>query len=242
MNVISKLPFAYQIKPSQRARRARIKVSPGKVEVVVPPDVSEHSIHQFLRLKQQWVLDALKRLQARAQQTKSLAPVFYRDGADIPFQGQSYKLSVRPTHLKRIKIEFAEQFIVSVPKTMMNREHSEEIRAALIRWLKHRTQSQVEHFVQKHTGRHQLWPRSVKIKTQRSRWGSCGIHNDININWLLILAPPAVLEYVVVHELCHIKIRNHSPQFWLLVSSHLPDYQRHRHWLKEHGANLMMGL
>ncbi len=55
------------------------------------------------------------------------------------------------------------------------------------------------------TEKYQLYPRLVKIKTQKSRWGSCGIHNDIHINWLLIMAPPEVLEYVVVHELCHIK-------------------------------------
>jgi predicted metal-dependent hydrolase len=52
---------------------------------------------------------------------------------------------------------------------------------------------------------------------QKSRWGSCGIHNDIQMNALLIIAPPAVFEYVVVHELCHIQIRNHSPQFWATI-------------------------
>ncbi|MGR9046583.1 MAG: M48 family metallopeptidase, partial [Gammaproteobacteria bacterium] len=203
-------------------------MSPGKVEVIVPVGVSERSIRQFLHLKQQWVVSALARLETKSRRTQSLAPACYRDGADIPFQGQTYKLTVRPTHLKRIKIEFAEQFIAAVPETLLIREHSDDIRAALIRWLKHRTRSRVEHFVQKHGDRHQLYPQSIKIKTQKSRWGSCGIHNDININWLLILAPPDVLEYVVVHELCHIKFRNHSEHFWRLVSAHLPDYQRHR--------------
>ena len=217
-------------------------MSPGKVEVVVPVGVSERRIHQFLQSKQQWVMDALKQLEVRTQNTRSLAPAVYHDGADIPFQGQTYKLSIRPTHLKRIKIEFVGQFIAAVPEPMLNCEHSDEVRTALIRWLKNRAKLQVEHTVQKHSDKHQLWPRSIKIKTQKSRWGSCGIHNDININWLLILAPPDVLEYVVVHELCHIKVRNHSAHFWNLVSAHMPDYQRHRHWLKEQGSNLMMGL
>ena len=87
-----------------------------------------------------------------------------------------------------------------------------------------------------------LYPRFIKIKTQKSRWGSCGIHNDINLNWLLILAPPQVMEYVVIHELCHIKERNHSQKFWLLVKSHLADYQIQRNWLKKEGRRLMQGL
>ena len=85
-------------------------------------------------------------------------------------------------------------------------------------------------------------PRTLNIKNQKSRWGSCGIHNDIQINALLIIAPPAVLEYVVVHELCHIQICNHSPQFWALVADHLPDYKTPHHWLKQHGNRLMQGF
>ena len=96
--------------------------------------------------------------------------------------------------------------------------------------------------VKQHTAKHQLVPRTLNIKNQKSRWGSCGIHNDIQINALLIIAPPAVLEYVVVHELCHIQIRNHSPQFWALVADHLPDYKTPHHWLKKHGNRLMQGF
>jgi predicted metal-dependent hydrolase len=82
----------------------------------------------------------------------------------------------------------------------------------------------------------------LRIKTQKSRWGSCGPNNDINLNWLLMLAPAAALEYVVVHELCHIKHKNHSAAFWQLVAEHLPNYQQQRHWLKQHGARVMQGL
>jgi len=151
-------------------------------------------------------------------------------------------LAVQPSKLKRIKIEFNQAFIAHVPDVLMGKDHSAEIKEALIRWMKKESKSQVEQVVKQHAERKQLFPQTIKIKTQRSRWGSCGIHNDININWLLIIAPPEVLEYVVVHELCHIKIKNHSAHFWALVAEHLPDYQIRRHWLKKHGSSLMMGL
>lgn len=210
--------------------------------MVAPIKVAEHQIHQFVQSKQQWIIQALDKIAAKSRQHKNLAPAVYGHGAEIPYQGASYKLAVRPTKLKRIKIEFSREFIAHVPDALMIKDHGADIKEALIRWMKKESKSQVEQFVKLHAERKQLFPQTIKIKTQKSRWGSCGIHNDININWLLIIAPPEVMEYVVVHELCHIKVRNHSAPFWALVAEHLPDYQSRRQWLKKHGGSLMMGL
>jgi hypothetical protein len=239
---ISNPAFSYEIRRSQRAKQTRIIVSHGKVEVVAPLRASEHKIHQFVQDKQQWIIQTLAKIEANSLHHKKLAPAVYGHGAEIPYRGASYKLSVLPSKLKRIKIEFGQEFMVHVPETLLVKDHSAEIKEALIRWMKKESKIHVEHFVRLHAERKQLFPQTIKIKTQRSRWGSCGIHNDININWLLIIAPPEVLEYVVVHELCHIKIRNHSAHFWALVGEHLPDYKTRRHWLKKHGSSLMMGL
>lgn len=217
-------------------------MTPNRVEVVVPQGVSEHRIRQFVHAKQQWVTTTLERLDKTITQAKTFAPEFYSDGAMIPYRGQVYSLTVKQSRFKRIKIEFQEQFIAHLPESLFNLESSDEIRSALIRWMQKEAKPAVEQYVEKYAGRHQLMPRSIKIKTQKSRWGSCGVHNDININWLLMLAPPKVLEYVVVHELCHIKIRNHSALFWHLVAEHMPDYRLQRHWLKENGSGLMLGL
>lgn len=220
----------------------RIVVSPGKIEVVAPSKVAEHQIHQFVQAKQHWIIQAQVKIAAKTRQHKTLAPVTYGHGAEIPYRGAAYKLAVKPTRLKKIKIEFGQEFIAHVPDALMDKDHSAELKDALTRWMKKQSKVQVEQLVKQHAEKKQLFPQSIKIKTQKSRWGSCGIHNDININWLLIIAPPEVLEYVVVHELCHIKFRNHSVHFWALVAEHLPDYQSRRHWLKKHGGSLMMGL
>ena len=242
MMPISNLPFSYHIRRSQRTTRMRIVVTSDNVEVVAPAKVTEHNIHQFVQSKQQWIIQALAKMAANSQHHKSPAPTIYCHGAQIPYRGASYKLAIKPSKLKRIKIEFCQEFIVHLPEIWVSKDHSAEIREALIRWMKQASKSHVEQLVKHHAEKKQLFPQAIKIKTQKSRWGSCGIHNDININWLLIIAPPKVLEYVVVHELCHIKIRNHSAHFWALVAEHLPDYQSQRHWLKKHGSSLMMGL
>ncbi len=79
---------------------------------------------------------------------------------------------------------------------------------------------------------------TISIRDQKTRWGSCSSKGNLSFSWRLILAPPKVLDYVVVHELCHRKEMNHSPRFWALVESMIPDYKTHRKWLKENGEKL----
>lgn len=81
---------------------------------------------------------------------------------------------------------------------------------------------------------------NITIRDQKTRWGSCSSKGNLSFNWRLILAPPNVLDYVVVHELCHRKEMNHSPKFWALVESVMPDYKQYRKWLKENGNKLTL--
>jgi predicted metal-dependent hydrolase len=82
-------------------------------------------------------------------------------------------------------------------------------------------------------------PRLIQIRDQRSRWGSCSTRGTLSFNWRLVLAPFDVLDYVVVHELCHLREPNHSRRFWKLVESRRPDWRRQRDWLNEHGPELL---
>lgn len=81
---------------------------------------------------------------------------------------------------------------------------------------------------------------AITIRDQKTRWGSCSSKGNLSFNWRLILAPPKVLDYVVVHELCHRREMNHSPRFWALVESVMPDYKQHRKWLKDNGDKLTL--
>ena len=82
----------------------------------------------------------------------------------------------------------------------------------------------------------------ITIRSQKTRWGSCSSKGNLNFNCLLLLAPPEVLDYVVVHELCHRKEMNHSPRFWAEVARVMPDYKVRRKWLKDNGNGLMQLL
>jgi len=80
----------------------------------------------------------------------------------------------------------------------------------------------------------------IRIANQKTRWGSCSSKGTLSFNWRLMLAPPKVLEYVVVHEVCHLKEMNHSPRFWKLVEKFMPDYKEYKKWLKENGNTLQL--
>lgn len=233
------LPFIYSLRRSQRASKIRITVRPDKVEVVAPREVSERVIKQFVTDKQQWVIQALKKVAAKQDQLKHHHTTFYRPGEAVIYQGASYAISHKAYLCKRPKVEFNEGFTIHIPQDLTPQNQQEAIKSALAAWLKKQAKKHVNDYVDKHAGKYGLIPRSISIKNQKSRWGSCGIHNDIHINWLLMAAPPEALEYVVVHELCHLRVKNHSADFWTLVAMHLPDYKLRRQWLKQHGANLM---
>ncbi|MGR8934858.1 MAG: M48 family metallopeptidase [Gammaproteobacteria bacterium] len=236
------LPFEYRIRRSARAQKARIIVSPSKVEVVAPHAMQESRIHRFVHDKREWIVMTLGKM-ARQMHARSLfAAPHFGDGALIPYQGKQYVLRIAATQLKRVKIEFDTGFTAYVPYTLTPDQHRHHIKTALTRWLWRRAEEDAQRLLQPHMPRFNLTPRSINIRTQKSRWGSCGIHNDLQLNWLLILAPPEIFEYVLVHELCHIRYKNHSRDFWNLVAEHLPDYKRHRAWLKTHGTALMQGL
>lgn len=79
---------------------------------------------------------------------------------------------------------------------------------------------------------------SITVRDQKTRWGSCSSRGTLSFNYRLVFAPPAVLDYVVVHELCHLTHMNHSKDFWNLVAAVMPDYAVHKKWLREHGQEL----
>lgn len=237
-------PIIYSLRRSQRAKTTRIVVKTDKIEVVAPPHVSERSIKAFVTAQQTWIEQALQRITERASSVNSLAPAHYHDGALIPYQGRHLPLSLKTTKAKTLKVQLLpdSQFAIYLPASLDRNHSSEPIRLALQQWMKQQARRQVQQLIDKHAAQHALPPRSLRIKTQKSRWGSCGPKNDINLNWLLMLAPPIIMEYVVIHELCHIRHKNHSREFWGLVAQIMPDYLHHRRWLKQHGASLMRGL
>lgn len=232
-----------QLRRSQRAMKTRIVVTADKIEVVAPMKAPVGSINAFVTAQQEWIKNAMRRVQARSQPIKGLAPSKYDEGVNVPYQGQAIPLVIQSSNRKKILVQLTTdaRFIAHTP-FYDTENRSEQIRQALEKYMRHQARQTALQLIDKHGKKHELIPRALRIKTMKSRWGSCGPHDDINLNWLLMLAPPVIFEYVVIHELCHIKHKNHSKEFWQMVANLMPDYLQHRQWLKQHGNRLMQGL
>lgn len=111
--------------------------------------------------------------------------------------------------------------------------------ASLEAWYREQARVEVTRALKRHSKRLNLGYESVTIRDQRSRWGSCSVRGALSFNWRLIVAPPAILEYVVVHELCHVVRHDHSPVFWQLVALVRPSFREDREWLAEYGHELL---
>ena len=126
------------------------------------------------------------------------------------------------------------EFIITVPDPSDDENIRARARAFLSEFALHRIRERIAHFHPSIGGEF----FRVTVRSQRSRWGSCSSKHNLNFNWRLILAPPRCLDYVVIHELCHLTEFNHSPRFWSMVEKHMPDYKIWKEYLKTNGKAL----
>jgi predicted metal-dependent hydrolase len=228
--------ISYQLRRSARAKRLRIAVRPGGVEVVAPRRMRDADIAAFVEQSRAWIdakLAALQRVLAAHPGSPRLI-----DGSTILYRGEPIQLRVRAG--ARPQVREGRGIELTVPAALGDVDREAVVERVLTRWLRWSAQNDALLYVHRHGRRHDLMPAAVRIKQQKRLWGSCTAKGAINLNWRLILAPPAVFEYVVVHELCHLREPNHQAPFWRLVGHILPEFERQRRWLRANGHLLTL--
>ncbi|APG86132.1 metal-dependent hydrolase [Sinorhizobium americanum CCGM7] len=229
MFFIGEREIEYTLRRSAKARKASLSVTPKSFELLVPEQATESQIDAVLQRRRAWILEAVQHMQGRA---KAQTRVYqFVSGAKIPYRGRMTKLNIEPFDGSLVEVSFRNGFQIRKPQDLSPDSADAVIESALRLWLKRRMRDDVRDFVRRHRERHGLRPRGVQIKDQKHMWGSCGQDRQINLNWHLIFAPKPVLEYAVVHEMCHLKHRNHEPAFWNLVGQILPDWETRKAWL-----------
>lgn len=158
----------------------------------------------------------------------------------MPYQGQHYLIAVK--HGLQHKICLQHQSVqITLPAHTPILHYPQLLQYTLLSWLKDQAFQAVQTLII-HYGRMMgKMPRRFGVKLTKSRWGSLGIHDDLNINWLLVLAPVFVLEYVVIHELGHLFYRSHGPRFWGVVQKWCPEYREAERWLRGESARQLLG-
>ncbi|MEZ2720179.1 M48 family metallopeptidase [Paenalcaligenes hominis] len=222
--------FIAEIIRTNRRKTASIRVEEGAVSVVVPASISVEKIDQLLVSKRLWIKEKMA-LQ------RALAPVTdkqFVSGEAFPYLGRNYRLKVEQGSFVPVKL-LQGQLVVQTPE---GSQQPHMIRNALVRWYKRQASQKIKEKVKRYAPMIGVEPLRVTIKTFSSRWGSCTAKGEIEFNWRIMLAPNRMVDYVVVHELCHLIHHDHSPDFWQEMSKIIPDFQVCRQWLKENSERL----
>ncbi|MDP1809036.1 MAG: SprT family zinc-dependent metalloprotease [Actinomycetota bacterium] len=221
----------YQLERSSKRRRTiAIHIKNGEVVVRAPQRAARARIDEIVAGKAAWIAKQLLENEAR----DLLTARGYTDGELFKFLGRDYPLTVNETAAKRIKpATFAGGCIaVGIPTGQSGEERSEWARESLTRWYRPRAKSHITKQVSRWAATTGLVPKLVRVKDLKRSWGICTQEN-ISLSWRLIMAPAPLIEYVVIHELCHLKHKNHSPAFYATLASFMPDYKERRRALKQ---------
>ncbi len=232
---IGRAEIAYELRRSATAAERRITVTPGHVEVMALTTDNDDDIAGFLDRKRQWLFNTMRDME-RISASRHAVPRFMT-GSKIPYRGRNMSLTVRRTDAERATVTYRNGFIVNLPHWTGD-DPDQLVASELKHWLKQRARRDVNEIAAAIGMKHGLTPRSIRVADFANGWGSCGPEGNVLINWHLIFAPRKVLEYVVAHELAHLRVRSHGPDFWDLVFAIMPQCYEAKAWLKCHQNGL----
>lgn len=225
--------IAYAILRSPR-RHKTVEITveaSGEVVVAAPVHIADERIEAIVRRRAGWIM----RHQRGA--TRALEQLPFENGGSLPYLGRSVRTWVRPGTVDRVGLRFHHwQLEITVPRGKPHRQS--DVARAVQRWYGERALAYLERRVKVLAPRLGVSPSGVLVRDQRTRWASCSPQGVLRFNWRVITAPPALIDYVVAHELAHLRIRTHGPAYWAEVALLIPDHLERRRRLRELGRQL----
>lgn len=232
--VINGHEIPYQIRRHPKAKHLRLKITPFDGVIVTMPLRLPRYINpdKFVLDNGEWVLT---KLQEAGHTITTRAKTQLRSGRQILFRGILYRIVV-------------ERLAIPGPRVLLHEErksitvflpHNDEadVNAVLKAWLREQATEHIRKVLKEEAAVIGVQLKRVAIREQKTKWGSCTSEGNLSFNWRLILFPPRILRYVVIHELCHLRHFDHSIRFWRLVAEHMPDYHSAVEWLRTEGMN-----
>ena len=229
----------YPVKIQREAFRRRLALSVqlnDEIRVSAARSTPKYEILQFLEFQKAWIE---KRLEQNSQLRLQYPKKRYISGENFLYLGQQHQLDFVETQKRFGQISIDRGHIqLEIPDLRVRKFNADvphpELAEPLRNFYRHQGRKRIEARTQIFAEKMNLFPKELSFRSQKTRWGSCSASGNLSFNWRLIVAPPEVIDYVIVHELAHLKHHNHSQDFWNLVASVLPDYRRLRKWLRDH--------
>lgn len=224
------------IRSARRLKTVGIRFDRAEgVIVTAPRGVPTEQIQAIVRKRADWIL-------RRAAEPEPPAPSKgFASCQTLPYLGKPIPLLIEPTDQPSLRLRFERESLrIEAPSAWTEAERQATIEALLTRWYRERALVYVQERVQHWLPRAGDAPRAVFVRDQRWRWGSCSADGTLRFNWRLIMAAPELIDYVVVHELVHLRVKNHSAAYWAEVAKLMPDHKLRRAQLKEVGPSLTL--
>ena len=225
----------YQVVRSPR-RHKTIEITvdePGLVTVAAPADTPARDLEAAVRRRAAWIIGH------DGEASAASPPRRFVSGESVPYLGRSVLMTIHPTDSHEVAIRFHHwHFDVDVPRSLVGDERQARVRAGFEAWYRERAALKLPLRVERIGSLLGVRPKEVLIRSQRKRWASCAPDGTLRFNWRAIMAPPALLDYVVAHERAHLRVRGHTPDYWAIVSQAVPDYRLRRTRLRELGPQL----
>lgn len=211
---------------SRRKTIALIVRPDGSLEVRAPQGMAEIRIREFVESHADWV----RKQKARASEFTQPVPRQFTEGEKFPYLGKEYPLRIVPRQRQALTFDGRE---FRLAKTALPKA-----REAFIRWYKAQAALILSQRIPAHAAAHGYKYERIRVTSARTRWGSCSTRGTLSFTYRLIMAPSSVVDYVILHELVHLKIKNHSKDFWSQVGKLMPGYKKHVSWLKKNSRQL----
>jgi predicted metal-dependent hydrolase len=216
-------PVDVTVRLNPRARRLIVKVDPstGEVTVVAPSQRALERALDFARGEEAWIARRL----AEVPKVVTLSP-----GSRVPYRGREHVIREGRDGPAPVWVEDGDIIRVA--------GRSEHMPRRLLDFFKREARRELEARTREFAKVVGVSPRKISVRDTASRWGSCSVTRSISFSWRLILAPSFVLDYVVAHEIAHMREMNHGPRFWKLVHEMVGDVKRPQNWLRKNGVSL----
>jgi predicted metal-dependent hydrolase len=218
--------LTFEIHRSDRRRTLGLTVErDGQLVISAPIACRSDVLEGFVREKRFWLYTKLAKKEALLEE--AVRPRQFVSGESFPYLGRSYRLLLVDEQDVPLKLERG--------RFVLRRSDAVEGRAAFIGWYGARARPWLEQRLSRFVSRVGISPARIEVRDLGFRWGSCGRKGRISFHWATVLMPPALIDYVIVHELVHLLEPKHTPEFWLAVERTMPDFESRRARIAELG-------
>ena len=186
-------------------------------------------VQKFIQEKRHWIFRSYHSLRRRREKSFEIK---FEDGSPILFLGEWYTLRIEVDSDLRARVELLDN------EMLVKASGNSFVKSVLKRFYRAKAREVISDVVACYANKLNLSYKRISIRDQKTRWGSCSSAGNLNFSYRLVMMPLKVIDYVVVHELCHLKEMNHSKRFWVLVSKVLPDYKERKKWLVDNSCGL----